>query len=79
MDAVIVQLTIDEDPGSLLLLADEVAEDPRCSEARVGMDDEGAILVTIWDPDTVVEVEQGFRAVYGDKVRRIQLVDPRLG
>jgi len=79
VDAVIVQLANDEDPGTLLILADEVAEDARCTQSLVGMDEEGAILVTIWDPGTVAEVERGLRAVYGNRVRRMQLVDPRLG
>jgi len=79
VDAIIVQQAIDEDPGSLLVLADEVAEDPRCTGALVGMDEEGAILVTIWDPGAVDEVEEGFRAVYGVGVRRMQLADPRVG
>ncbi len=70
---------MDEDPDSLLVLADEVAEDARCTGALVGVDDEGAILVTIWDSGAVGEVEEGFRAVYGDRVRRMQLVDPRVG
>lgn len=55
---------------------------PRIPVARgafVGMDGEGAILVTIWDPGTVAEVDEGLRAVYGDRVRSMELVDPRLG
>ncbi len=79
VEAVIVQQATDEDPHGLVVLADEVAEDPRCTGVLIGLDDEGAILVTIWDSGTADEVEHGLRAVYGDKVRRMQLVDPRHG
>jgi hypothetical protein len=75
VEAIVVQ---HEDAVALFVLADEIAEDRRCEWALVGADEDGAILVTIWDRDTVEEVEAGLRAMYGDRVRRMQLVDPRL-
>jgi hypothetical protein len=61
----------------MVVLADEISEDPRCSMVLIGADEDGAILVTIWDPETVEEVEAGLKAVPGE-VRRVQLVDPRV-
>ena len=62
----------------LVVLADEISEDARCSTVLIGVDEHGAMLITIWDPDTVDEVEEGLRAVQ-DRVRRVRLSDPRVG
>jgi hypothetical protein len=43
----------------------------------IGVDEQGAMLITIWDPDTVDEVEAGLRATQ-DLVRRVKLLDPRV-
>jgi len=64
-------------PEELTILADEISEDARCSMVLIGVDEQGAILVTIWDPDTIDEVEAGLKAMQ-DLVRRVELSDPRV-
>jgi hypothetical protein len=64
-------------PEELTVLADEISEDARCSMVLIGVDEQGAMLITIWDPDTVDEVEAGLRATQ-DLVRRVKLLDPRV-
>ncbi|MFZ0493856.1 MAG: hypothetical protein WAM81_11770 [Acidimicrobiia bacterium] len=73
MEGIIIQGPADE----LAVLADEISEDARCSMVLVGVDEQGAIIITIWDPDTVDEVEAGLKAVQ-DRVRRVKLSDPRV-
>jgi hypothetical protein len=70
-------IIIDGDPEELTVLADEVSEDPHCTMVLIGVDEEGAMLVTIWDPDIVDEVERGLRSVQ-EHVRRVELLDPRV-
>jgi hypothetical protein len=70
-------IIIEGQPDELTILADEISEDPRCSVVLIGMDDLGAMLITIWDPDTADEVEMGLRAVQ-EHVRRVELLDPRV-
>jgi hypothetical protein len=64
-------------PEELVVLADEISEDARCSTVLIGVDEQGAVLITIWDPNTVDEVEEGLRAVQ-DHVRRVTVWDPRV-
>lgn len=71
-------IIIEGEPEALTVLADEISEDPHCSMVLVGADEQGAMLVTIWDPDVVDEVEVGLRSVQ-EHVRRVELLDPRVG
>lgn len=64
-------------PADIEMLADEMSEDPRCEMVLAGFDAQGAILVSIWDPTSVDEVEEGLKTAFGSEVRRVQMVDPR--
>jgi hypothetical protein len=71
-------IIVEGQPDDLAVLSDEMSEDPRCAMVLVGVDQQGAILVTIWDPATVDEVEAGLKIVYGSDVRRVRMMDPRV-
>jgi hypothetical protein len=46
-------------PPSLIELADEMSEDPRCRVLIVGGDEVGSTLVSVWDEDVTDEVAAG--------------------
>jgi len=73
MEGIIIQ----GPPAELTVLADEISEDARCSMVLIGVDEQGAMLITIWDPDIVDEVEAGLGTVQ-ERVRRVKLSDPRV-
>ncbi len=66
-------LLYETDPGaaaSVVQLADEMAEDPRCRVLVMGADEEGTVLLSMWDEELVDEVEAGLRERSG-RVRRL--------
>lgn len=64
-----------DDPGSAVLLADEITEDPRCRVLIMGSDAFGVVLLTLWDPEVVDEVEDGLRHQGLGLVRRLSVPD----
>ena len=60
-------------PGDLPRLADEMLEDPRCHLVLLGGDEQGAVLLTVWDEETVEEVAHSLAALT-ERVRRLSLV-----
>lgn len=60
-----------DDPGSAILLGDEIAEDPRCRVLIMGSDAYGVVLLTLWDAEVIDEVEEGLREQGLGLVRRL--------
>jgi hypothetical protein len=60
--------------GDVIVLADEMVEDPRCRFVAVGRDAAGTVLVTVWDPGFAQEVESGLSERNGaGKTRRLEM------
>ncbi len=78
MQALVLQVPAEGAPGWLPELADEMLEDARCHHVLLGVDDAGAILVTVWDPEVAEEVATSLRAQAGEGavVRNLALVIP---
>lgn len=78
MQALVLQVPAEGAPGWLPELADEMLEDARCHLVVLGVDDAGAMLVTIWDPEVADEVATSLRAQAGEGaiVRKLALVTP---
>ncbi len=79
MEALIV-----EQPGGapgrwLADLADEFVEDPECRLVMLGSDADGSVLITIWEPEMVSDVETGVRGLLegAARLRRLSVVDAR--
>lgn len=51
-------------------LADEMLEDPRCHLVVLGGDQEGGVLFTIWDEETVDEVARNISNYQPRRIRR---------
>ncbi len=51
-------------------LADEMLEDPRCHLVVLGGDEEGGVLFTIWDSETVAEVADNVGDYSPVRIRR---------
>ena len=60
-------------PG-LVLLADEMPEDPRCLFVRIAADADGAVLFSLWDPVVADEVFLGVASMYPE-TRLLTLAD----
>lgn len=74
MDLVVLDTAGPGLPGELILLADEMEEDPRCHLVALGADDGGAMLITIWQPEVAEEVASSLRDLpYATSVRRLPL------
>jgi hypothetical protein len=71
-----VEMILYSDPGEgmpqdMVLLADEMREDPQCRLVAIGADDAGAVMVTLWaDSRIAEEVAESFGR-FGGKVRRL--------
>ena len=79
MDALLIEFDGDGPPGWMGGLAEELVEDPRCHLRLMGSDSHGVVLITIWEPEIVDEVEVGLAelAVDGVRLRRMSVTDPR--
>jgi hypothetical protein len=78
MEALLLEFGGDSAPRWMVDLAEELVEDPRCRTVLMGSDQRGVVLVTIWDAETIGEVEAGLAgfADEGVRIRRLSLVDP---
>jgi hypothetical protein len=78
MEAILIEFDGDSAPEWMVELADEVVEDPRCRLVLMGSDQNGVVLVTIWDSEMIGEVEAGLSGLGADgaRLRRLTLVDP---
>jgi len=79
MEALLLEFSGDRVPGWMAELADEFIEDPHCRLVLMGSDQEGVLLVTIWEAEMLGEVQAGLSdfAVEGVRLRRLAVVDPR--
>ncbi len=78
MEALILEQAGEKPAPWLTELSDEFLEDPECRLVLMGSDDEGALLITIWEPETVSAVETGLRGILesGARLRRLSVLDP---
>ena len=78
MEAILLEFGGDSVPEWMAELADELVEDPRCRLVLMGSDQDGVVLVTIWDAEMIADVEAGLSGLGADglRVRRLTLVDP---
>lgn len=78
MEAILLESDGESVPDWMVGLADELVEDPRCRLVLMGSDQNGVVLVTIWDAEMVGEVAAGLseRTADGVRLRRLALVDP---
>lgn len=79
MEALILEQPSAESTGWLAELADDFLEDPECRLVLMGWDDEGAVLITIWEPEMVSDIEAGLRGILegGARLRRVPVLDAR--
>ena len=61
-------------PTDLVALVDEMQEDPHCRATLLGTDEEGAVLVTVWDESVAYEVATALVSEHPQlRVRRLAL------
>lgn len=61
-------------PTVLVMLADEMHEDPHCKATLLGSDAHGALLVTVWDDGVGREVAEGLAVEHPElTIRRLVL------
>ncbi len=75
MEGLLLEFGEDRARESIVELAEELVEDPRCRLVLMGADQNGVVLVTIWDAEVIGEVEAGL-AADGTRLRRLTLVNP---
>jgi hypothetical protein len=74
LEILLYEIPGDQLAGDVVLLADEMVEDPRCRLVAVGRDGAGTVLVTVWDPGFAAEVEEGLLARNGAAaIRRLEM------
>jgi hypothetical protein len=75
-----MEMVLYSDPGrgmpqDMVLLADEMREDPHCRLVAIGADDTGSVMVTLWDPGPVAEEVAASFGELGGTVRRLTVPD----
>jgi hypothetical protein len=79
MEALVFTFAGEGAPPWMPELADEFIEDPHCRLVLLGTDPEDKLLITIWESEMAVEVEQGLAEFVGEgvRLRRMKVIDPR--
>ncbi len=62
-------------PSQIVLLADEMEEDPRCHLVVVGATPSASMMVSVWDAEVATDVEDGLRGQLDEsRVRRLSIL-----
>ena len=79
MEALLLEFGGDSTPEWMVEMADELVEDPHCRLVMMGSDQDGVLMITIWEEEMIGEVESGLAGLAADgvRLRRLTLVDPR--
>lgn len=76
MQAILIQEPVSS--ASVVLLADEMKEDPHCLFVSIGSDGEGAALYSLWSDDVATEVFENITDRFA-QCRLLAVVDEPVG